>query len=151
MDSGPVYLQQEVTLSGHETKPELYEQLFALGETMLTQNLHRILDGDIAPTPQDDSRASYCALLSKSGSLLQLENFSAEEAEARVRAHLGFPRTRLQLDAMQIIITRAHTSPDKTPPLSVRCLDGKYLVIDELIAPSGKTMSAEAFARGYLS
>jgi methionyl-tRNA formyltransferase len=149
MDSGPVYCQQTVALSGDETRPELYQTLFSLGEQMLTETLPNILTGKLHPTPQDDSQATYCSLLSKEDSLLDPAAITAPIAEAHVRAHLGFPRTRLSIGDTPLIITQAHIDHTKTSPLSVRCKDGLYLTVDELIAPSGKTMSAESFVRGY--
>lgn len=150
MDGGPIYKQEVVKLSGKETKPELYETLFRKGTQILIEILPDILAGTLQPTPQDDDVATYCMLLSKKDSLIDPSKISAIDAEAKVRAHLGFPRTKITLSDKTLIITRAHV--EDTPPkgLHVQCKDGKYLVIDELIAPSGKTMTAEAFARGYL-
>jgi hypothetical protein len=37
----------------------------------------------------------------------------------------------------------------KETPLDLLCSNGAYLSIDEVIAPSGKTMSATDFLRGY--
>ena len=78
-----------------------------------------------------------------------MERITAAEAEAHVRAHLGFPRSRMTIDDRDIIITKSHY--DKTPSshLDKKFADDNYLIIDELIAPSGKTMTAEEFIRGH--
>ena len=148
MDSGPLYTQQQVPLDGTETKPQLYDQLFDLGNTMMIDILPDILSGSHLPTPQDESQASYCSLLSKNDSLLDPATMTAPEAHARIRAHLGFPRSRIALGEHVLIITRAHVIHDKTAPLAVQFKDGAYLVIDELVAQSGKTMTAEAYVHG---
>lgn len=148
MDSGPVYAQQTIPLDGTETKPQLYEQIFALGNDMMVRTLPAILSGELQPTPQDESQVRYCSLLSKDDSLLDPATMTALEADAHIRAHLGFPRSRITLGEHMLIITRAHISQDKTAPLSVPFKDNAYLSIDELIAPSGKTMTAEAYLRG---
>ena len=99
--------------------------------------------------PQNDADVTYCSLLSKQDGLLDPADLTAVQAEARVRAFLGFPRTRLPLGDQTLIITRAHVSKTAETPLSVQFSDGNYLAPDELIAPSGKTMTAEAFLRGH--
>ena len=149
MDAGPIYTQTRQPLTGKETKFELYDKLFHDGTSLLIKNLPNIISGSLQPTPQGDSRASYCQLLNKDNSWLDTERMTAVEAEAHVRAHLGFPRSRMTIDDRDIIITKSHC--DKTPNshLDKKFADDNYLIIDELIAPSGKTMTAEEFIRGH--
>lgn len=149
MDAGPVYVQTTYPLDGTETQPILYERLADIGSAMLLDTLPRILDGTLQPTPQNDAQATYCSLLGKADSLLDPRTVSANTAEARIRAHLTFPRTRLTVFGHQIIITKAHVTTQQKTPLDLQCQDGVFLSIDELVAPSGKTMSAEAFLRGH--
>lgn len=149
MDSGPVYTQEAIRLTGTETKFELYERLFRLGNDMLINTLPNILSGELQPTPQNDRQATYCSLLSKDDSLLDPSLMPAKEADAHVRAHLGFPRSVVQIGEFRIIITKSHVSTVAEHQLSLLCRDGNYLTIDELIAPSGKTMPPDAFIRGY--
>jgi len=93
MDAGPIYTQTRQSLTGKETKFELYDKLFHEGTSLLIKNLPNIINGSLQPTPQDDSQASYCQLLNKDDSWLDTERMTAAEAEAHVRAHLGFPRS----------------------------------------------------------
>ncbi len=148
MDSGPVYIQKTVPLSGNESKLDLYNSLFSLGNQTLINFLPDILSGKLMPTPQDDQQATYCSLLSKEMSQLSPETMTAAEANAHVRAYLGFPRSRLQLNDNSLIITQAHVSPVTEHDLSVKFKDGQFLTVDELIAPSGKTMAAKAYLNG---
>lgn len=148
MDSGPVYIQKTVPLSGNESKLDLYRSLFSLGNQTLINSLPDILSAKLMPTPQDDQQATYCSLLSKEMSQLNPETMTAAEANAHVRAYLGFPRSRLQLNDNSLIITQAHVSPIYEHDLSVKFKDGQFLTVDELIAPSGKTMAAKAYLNG---
>lgn len=148
MDSGPVYIQKTVPLSGNESKLDLYNSLFSLGNQTLINSLPDILSGRLVPTPQDDQQATYCSLLSKEMSQLNPETMTSAEANAHVRAHLGFPRSRLQLNDNSLIITQAHVSPLAEHDLSIKFKDGQFLTVDELIAPSGKTMAAKAYLNG---
>ena len=149
MDAGPIYAQHIIPLDHTETKPALYATLSHIGNQLLIDTLPDILSGALTPTPQNDADATYCSLLSKQDGLLDPADLTAVQAEARVRAFLGFPRTRLPLGDQTLIITRAHVSKTAETPLSVQFSDGNYLIPDELIAPSGKTMPAEAFLRGH--
>lgn len=148
MDAGPVYTAKEHPLQGTETRPELYHALADIGTDLLLETLPSILDGTLQPTPQNEAEATYCELLQKDEALLDLSNLTATEAERRVRAHLGFPRSKIFFEEHSIIIRRAHIELTKKAPLSFLCQDGAFLVVDELIAPSGKSMDAEAFLRG---
>lgn len=149
MDEGPVYAQAAYTLSGDESKFTLYNELSELGTTLFFDTFPSILDGSLSPTPQDSSRVTYTSQFSKADSLLDPLKYSAAEAERRVRAHAGFPKTKLTFHNQLIIITKAHVASTPKTPLDVRCRDGVYLAIDELIAPSGKQMNAAAFLNGY--
>src|SRR5690606_38444113 len=133
-----------------ETSPELYQTLASVGADLLIESLPSIIDGSLLPTPQNDSQATYTRLLTKEDAWLRPEEVTAIQAERLVRAHLGFPRTKINLDEHTIIITIAHVSNLSTGSVDIACRDGNYLVVDEVIAPSGRRMSAADFKRGYL-
>ena len=149
MDSGPIYTVQKYPLNGTETRLELYKQLADAGSALLLSSLPGIFDGSHKPTPQDDQKASYCKLLQKSDGILIPSTLTAKDAERRIRAHLGFPKTKLMIGNNQIVITRAHISNQQKTPLDILCRDGIFLSIDELIAPSGRSMTANDYLRGY--
>lgn len=149
MDAGPIYIQVPYALDATETKPELYDTLFTLGTNLLINNLKKIANNEIEPTEQDEADASYCSLLSKADGELDLTALTPGQAEARIRAYLGYPKTYLTIGAHRVIVTRAHGVMTKETPLDLLCANGAFLSIDELIAPSGKTLSAKEFLRGY--
>jgi len=149
MDAGPLYLQVPYALDFTETKQELYDTLFTLGANLLVRHLPDIMSGNLQPVAQNDSEATYCSLLSKSASQLDLSILTPGQAEARIRAHLGFPRSRANVGPYSLILTKAHGVMTKKTPLDLECANGAFLAIDEVIAPSGKTMNASEFLRGY--
>ena len=149
MDKGPVYGYIVHKLSGHETDKDLYKTLAQVGADKLIELLPKIIDGSIKPMPQNDSLATYCKLLNKEDSLLDQNKITAEQAERKVRAHLDFPKTKLTIFDHTIVITKAHVSNNKKTPLDIEFNNKKFLSIDELIAPSGRTMSARDFLNGY--
>lgn len=149
MDGGPVYIQISRSLNGTEARPQLYKKLFELGNESLIIDLPEILSGRLKPEPQDENKVTYCSLLSKKDSLIEPNQISADDAEAKIRAHLGFPRTKIKFGDHELIVTKSHVAWQKETALSFECQDGNFLTIDRLVAPSGKTMSAEEFLRGY--
>lgn len=149
MDAGPIYRQVVFPLTGYETKPQLYNDLAHLGAASLIEALPLILDGSLIPIYQDNSLATFCQLLTKQDAVFHPMQVTAEMAERRIRAHLGFPKTKMSIFGHDIIITAGHVSAESKTPLDILCQDGAYLSIDELVGPSGRTMSAEAFLNGY--
>jgi methionyl-tRNA formyltransferase len=153
MDAGPVYAQEVYELDGTETAPELYETLSALGGRMLIETLPSIIEGNLLPSPQSNA-AIYCYLLKKEDALLSPDEITAVQAERHVRAYLAFPKTKLPYRNESIIVTKAHVAPREPDEaekkdLIVAFKDASYLIIDELIGPSGKRMSGQAFKNGY--
>jgi methionyl-tRNA formyltransferase len=149
MDAGPVYHQVEFHLPKYETAPHLSQKLVSLAATELIAALPKIFDGTLAPVEQDESKATYCQLITKADAQLNPATQTAEQAERLVRAYKAFPRARLNLFGHDIIILQAHLSDAQVSPLNIPFKQG-FLSIDQLIAPSGKTMTAEAFIKGYI-
>lgn len=151
MDAGPVYRQITKKLDGNENKTDLYNELFNRGSDLLIDELPAIISGELQPKPQDESQATYCKLLSKADSLLDPQAMTAEKIDAHIRAHLGFPRSRLQVNNDSLIITKAKASAEQISQIAIKCQDGNFINVMELIAPSGKTMSSTDYLNGYLA
>jgi methionyl-tRNA formyltransferase len=149
MDAGPVYAALKHPLAGTETRADLYRELAIEGTDLLLEVLPGIMDGKKTPTPQNEADVTYCQLLKKEDSELDLAVLTAQEAERRVRAYLGFPKSKVAINGNLIIVTKAHVSSEQKTPLDLMCRDGAFLTIDELIAPSGRYMNGSAFLRGY--
>lgn len=150
MDAGPIYKQVRVQLDGSETGPSLREDLGTIGAQEISTLLPVIASGTLQPVPQNDEQATYCRLFTKEDAALDLTRLSAAQADQHIRAHLGFPKSKLSLRDIPVVITRAHTSDTATTALDLPCTDGRFLCIDELIGPSGKKMPSQAFLNGYL-
>ena len=151
MDAGPVYKQVTHPLNGSETAPELEHTLAERGAKELTEILPAILNDELHPTPQDDTLATYCQLLQKEDSQINLSVLTAQQAEQRVRAYLAYPKTKMTIAGHLVVVTKAHVSSEQTTVLDVACNDGQFLTVDELIGPSGRAMDAKAFLNGYSS
>jgi len=149
MDEGPVYAQLSIPLRGNETKMALYTEIAHKSAKLLLQSLPGILAGTLRPVPQDNSAATYSHLLKKEEALLDTKKMSASEAERTIRAYLGFPKSKLTINGHLVVVTKAHVSHTQKTPLDIICRDGAFVTVDELVAPSGRHMTGEAFLRGY--
>jgi len=149
MDAGPVYAQIVHELTGKETQPDLHKTLSGAGAALLVNILPSIIDGSLQPVTQNESEATYTLLLNKKDAWLTPDTVSSKQAEQKVRAHLLFPKTKLNVMGHDIIITKAHVSDNSKTPLDIKCTDGAFLSIDELVAPSGRKMTAISFINGY--
>ncbi len=151
MDAGPVYTAKKQPLEGIETQIDLYQTLAVVGSDLLLETLPRILDESLQPQAQQEDIVTYCTLLTKEDAWLDLQALTAAQAERQIRAHLSFPKSKLKINGVDVIITKSHISNNQKTPLDIECQDGVFLSVDELIAPSGKRINAEAFLRGYLA
>jgi len=152
MDEGPVYVQGTMQLTGSETKQELYEHLSVLGTDLLIEHLPAILSGVLQATPQENNDVSYTSLLSKQDGIIDTSTDTAATIERKVRAYANYPKTRLNLDDNDVIITISNVVENfSSAPLVIPCAENTWLEIAELIGPSGKRMSGEAYVRGYRS
>lgn len=148
MDEGPVYAQRRVSIAPAETKFTLYGKLAHESTDLLFDILPSIIDGSLTPTPQNDGDATYCRLLERADGYIRPQTMTAAEADAHVRAYLGFPGSRVSLGSVEAILTATHVS-DEPSDLSVACADGKHLAIDMLKPVGKKEMPAKAFLAGY--
>ena len=91
LDTGPVVACERTPIGPSETAGELEPRLAQLGAETLVQALPAWLAGDLAATPQDESRATACSLVTKSDGCLR-RDMSAIAAERAVRAYNPWPR-----------------------------------------------------------
>lgn len=149
MDAGPIYSQITYPLDGHETQAQLYDTLAQRGADELVRVLPDIISDELQPTVQDEAAATYSRLLDRTQSLISPAQYTAADLEAKIRAHLEFPRSKYDIHGHLITILSAHIVDEPKNALALECADGKFVQVDELIAPSGKRMDSDSFLRGY--
>jgi methionyl-tRNA formyltransferase len=148
MDSGPVYASGEIKLDGTESKAELADKLLRLGSRLLLDNLPRILENPQDFTTQDNSKATYTMLINKDDGHINWAK-PAQQLECEVRAYKGWPKSRAIVLDTNVIVTKSRIAKSQDDgDLVMECQPG-WLEIQELIAPSGKTISGAEFLRGY--
>ena len=160
MDAGPVFAQNEVALTGSETKQALADTLLATGSSMITNLLPDILNGSLPPTPQNDADATFDMLIQKQDGQIDWRK-PAARIEREIRAFAGWPKSYTQIGGLDIVLTAARvqnrTQSDSPAPGTIQVVNKEIIVgcgEDDLVVltliPAGKTeMSAEAFINGY--
>lgn len=150
MDTGPIFAQFPVPLSGTETKTELSNTLARQGANRLVEVLPSILAGTLEPVPQQNNVVSVTSLTTKEEGLLSPQTETATQLERKIRAYEGYPKTRLTVNDIDVIVTTSEVvATPATSDLIIPCANHTFLKIKTLIAPSGKTMSGSDFLRGY--
>ena len=147
MDTGPIYIQ--ATLSDCSLdKDFLYKSLAETGAKMVLAVLGRKKYKE--PTPQDDSRATFCGKMTKSMGVLTPETDTAEVTLRKIIAFQGFPKAKYAFFGQNCIILGAHVcEPGETAVLALPCADGQILSIDRLQPEGKRPMDAKSFLNGY--
>ncbi len=156
MDAGPVYIQKRVALDGNETKFELAERLGQLAADLVANNLANILDGSLPPSEQNDSEATYTALIKKEDGDIDWRK-PAQQLEREVRAFLGWPGSRTQLAGKDVAITKVHVDNRQLKPGQIEKTKQELIIgagdsslAIERLKPAGKNeMDIAAFLAGY--
>lgn len=149
MDTGKLLTSRSLHLDDGETSITLTDRLIELSDQLIEEYVPRYVAGDLEPKNQPHpDRVTYSRKLTKEDGLLDW-NEPADVIERKIRAYQPWPKCHGQIGNWSLIITKAHVSDTKHTPLDMTCGDGLILCIDEVIAPSGKKMPADAFLRGY--
>ncbi len=156
MDSGPIYVQQAIELTGTETKQQLADRLDELGKELVLANIEAILSGSLTPTDQNPDSATYDKLITKEDGLINWQD-NWPKIERMIRAYSIWPRARANISGIDVAILNAHfidqdgvsgTYLNLNGELSVYSADG-LVVIDRLIPAGSKEMTGRDFILGY--
>lgn len=150
MDTGPVFFQEAISLTGDETKPELSEKLSRVGAAALLKVLPDILSGALQPEPQQNFDVSVTSLISKVDGVLNPTTDDASTLERKIRAYQGYPKPHLKVLGNDVIVTSARiVSTPNEQALVIPCAKSSWLEVTTLVGPSGRTMTGVDFMRGY--
>lgn len=157
MDEGDMILSRALPIGPEENTGSLHDRLCDLGSEMIVEVLDAMAKGTAARVPQDHSKATYAALLTK-----ELERLNWAEPAAKlhdlIRGLDPWPGTygfyngkRLKISCSRV--TEGSGAPGTVLAVNnegflVACGDGALFVTQ--VQPEGKgRMDAGAFVRGY--
>ncbi len=149
LDTGKLIAQQELSISSDSTTRSLTDELVALSNQMLANYIPKYMDDQITLYDQPNTIApTYSRKLTKADGDIDATK-PAAQIECEIRAYLGWPGSRMKFKDRTLIIKKARVDSAPNSQLDILCSDGKYLIIDQLLAPSGRTVSARDFLNGY--
>ena len=107
LDTGPILLQEDVSIGPHETAGELSPRLARIGAGLLVRTIRALETGAVEPRPQGDEHVSYAPMLRSDDGIVDW-NREAREIAWRVRAYEPWPGSRslLRGEAVRILAAR---------------------------------------------
>jgi methionyl-tRNA formyltransferase len=144
MDDGDIWAQASTKVGSDDYIGEVLARLEGACDDMIRRIYPRILDGEITPTPQDASRASYGTLRTREHGRIDWRN-SAERVCREVRAQSRpYPGAFTSFEGRRLTIWKAGLFPPayygrpgevvKGPAgeMMVVCGDDRAIVIEEM-------------------
>lgn len=149
LDTGKILVQKSLPIAPDDTAPSLTNKLVDLSNKLLQEYLPKYLEGAIKPRSQPHpDRASYSHRLKKEDGIIDW-NKPAWQIEREVRAYAGWPKSQAKIIGRDVILTKTRVAGSQIDGDLVLKTGEGWLEIQELIAPSGRTMSGADFLRGY--
>jgi len=161
LDSGPVLMQKEVSISLTATTGEVEAMLSETGAKLLIEAIDKYLKDEIQPVPQDETDVTWAPRISKvDARILWSEN--AVNIHNRIRAMNPWPGAYTNYQGERLHIWRSmpgigHTISDGVPGtflgltqngLRVQCGEGSVLEILEIQKPSKRRINGREFSSG---
>jgi methionyl-tRNA formyltransferase len=156
LDTGPILAQRSTTISPEETGGDLIDRLSEIGADLLMDTIPPYLKGDIKPSEQDHSKATYAPMLKKDDGALDFGQ-TAERLARQVRAFEPWPGSFLTWGETRIVVRKAHASSDvEGIPGVITQVEGlpavgtnQGVLVLDILQPAGrKPMPGDSFMRG---
>ncbi len=158
MDTGDILLVKETEILPDETSGELFDRLKGMGAELLLQTIDGLQNGTITPQKQDESRATYAAMLEKSMAPVDWTK-TAQQVHDHIRGLDPWPGASTVINGKTVKLSQSHLGrPCKKAAgevvcaekqLEVCCGDGCTVLIDMLQAQGRNKLAAPDFLRGF--
>lgn len=124
LDTGPMLLQQSVTVSPEQTAVDLFEILAREGAPLVVDTLAGLAAGTLQPRPQDQSRATLAPILDREDGRMDFAARTATELWNRWRGFQPWPGAFTTLAGKKLIVNRLRVVADSPARLSAGELRG---------------------------
>jgi methionyl-tRNA formyltransferase len=155
LDTGAVYVREELSIGERDTAGELHDRLAAAGARLLAENLDAIVNGELMAVAQEEALASYAPKIKTADALLTWSR-PAEELDRIVRAYNPVPGAWFMLGDERIKCWKAQPcEPSDAPAGTVVAADAEGIVIacgdgalrlEVLQRPGKRALTAGEFA-----
>lgn len=170
IDTGPLLLKRAIPLAGRETTASLTTKLADLGASALLEALPLWIQGQLAPEPQDHTRASYTRMIKKEDGRIDWSR-PAEILDRAIRAYTPWPNAYTTWRGKLLKILSAYPLPSSPPDAdqpgrvsldtyaeaggtqkALRIATGQgSLLVGRVQLEGRKAMCTDEFVRGYAS
>lgn len=158
LDTGPILAQKKTPIYPEDTGGSLADKLAKIGADLLVSTLPQYISGNLKPTPQDDTKATYAPMIKKTDLILDI-NQDAILLERKVRAFSPVPGAHIIKDGIRIKILEAEVvevngTEDKSPGYIVydnfpALQTPNGILVLKQVKPSGKKeMSGDQYLLG---
>jgi methionyl-tRNA formyltransferase len=161
LDSGPILLQREISISCGMTTGELAARLSVMGADLLIQTLKELEHGRVHPVVQDEKLVSWAPRITKEMAQITWNN-AARPIHNRIRAMNPWPGAYAFFRSEHLQIWRGLPEEEAaagTPAagtvlglsrdgIRVQCGEGTVLDVLEVQMPGKSRVSGRAFASG---
>ncbi len=114
MDAGDILAQAKMPISDNMTLGELYQKMSNLGSELLIKTLPQIINNEITPIPQDESKVTYAYNVSKQDEKIDFSK-KAQDIKNLVRGLNPIPAAYCYLDDKRVKIYEVEILENYTP------------------------------------
>ena len=114
MDTGAMLMQAECSIASDETGKTLHDKLASLAPPPLLDTLNALAEGNISPTPQAHSKATYAPKISKQDAFINWQQPAVAIAR-QIRAFNPWPVAYTKAPDTLVRIIAAETSHQSCP------------------------------------
>ena len=150
LDTGPVMLEDRLSIGETETTGGLHDRLAALGGRLIVEALNRI--DSLQPTPQPEAGTTYAHKIDKGETRIDWSE-NAATVKRKINAFSPFPGAWFEMAGERVKALRAATTAASGAPgevldgLTIACGEGAVQLLD--VQRAGKKAgSADDFLRG---
>lgn len=159
VDTGDILMIETSPIGPEDTSADLYDRLSRIGAGLMVKTLEHAAAGKLVPVPQDEQKASYAPMLSKSDGRINWDQ-APERIECFIRGMTPWPGAFSHLDDARIKIFNARPAPLDHPEVpgtvvagfenEIRvAARGGALSLLEIQSASGKRMAVSDYLRGH--
>lgn len=160
VDSGDIIMQYPLKIGAKETAGELFDRLAVLGAEAIIDVLNDIELGKAKSVKQDESKATFCKMLTKQDGKIDFSK-SSSEIDCHVRGMTPWPSAFCEIGDTKLKVFIVEPIADETTAefgnvliadtksgLVIKCNGGAVRLI-EIQADGGKRMKDTDYLRGH--
>ncbi|MCC6749812.1 MAG: methionyl-tRNA formyltransferase [Deltaproteobacteria bacterium] len=156
VDTGPILLQESVTIGEQETAGTLHDRLAPLGAELLVRALERLAAGDLPATPQEEGLATHAPLLKKEDGRVDFSR-SARDVDCWIRGMDPWPGAFVQWEGETVKVFRSRCDVGEGAPGEILLVDHRGVLvacgegavwIGEVQRPGRRRMTVAALVAG---